>query len=59
VDGKVFFTNDEGDTFVLQAGREFKLLHVNQMGEATLASPALVGGRWYIRTASSLVAVGR
>jgi outer membrane protein assembly factor BamB len=55
--GKVFFTNDDGETFVLQAGREFKLLHVNQLGESTLASPALVDGRWYFRTASSLLAI--
>ncbi len=58
VDGKVFFTNDDGETFVLQAGREFKLLHVNRLGEPTYASPALVDGRWYFRTASSLVAIG-
>ena len=57
VDGKVFFTNDDGETFVLQAGREFKLSHVNQLGEQTLASPALVDGRWYFRTASSLLAI--
>ena len=57
LDGKVFFTNDDGETFVLQAGREFKLLHVNQLGEQTLASPALVDGRWYFRTASSLLAI--
>jgi outer membrane protein assembly factor BamB len=56
-DGKVFFTNDDGETFVLKAGREFSLLHVNQLGEQTLASPALVDGKWYFRTASSLVAV--
>jgi hypothetical protein len=59
VDGKVYFTNDEGETFVLQAGREFKLLHVNQIGEPTFASPALVDGRWYFRTAASLIAVGQ
>ena len=57
LDGKVFFTNDDGETFVLKAGREFNLLHVNQLGEQTLASPALVSGRWYFRTASSLVAI--
>lgn len=56
-DGKVFFTNDDGETFVLQAGREFKLLHVNTLGESTLASPALVDGKWYFRTASSLLAI--
>jgi outer membrane protein assembly factor BamB len=55
--GKVFFTNDDGETFVLQAGREFKLLHTNSLGEATIASPALVDGRWYFRTTSSLLAI--
>ena len=58
LDGKVFFTNDDGETFVIEAGREFKLLHVNRLGEPTYASPALVDGRWYFRTASSLVAIG-
>ena len=43
VNGKVYFTNDDGQTFVVQAGREFKLLHVNELGARTLASPALVG----------------
>jgi outer membrane protein assembly factor BamB len=59
VDGKIFFTNDEGETFVLRAGSMFELLHVNRIGEATLASPALVDGHWYIRTERSLVSVGR
>ena len=57
VDGKVFFTNDDGETFVVQAGREFKLLHVNTLGERTLASPALVDGHWYFRTTGSLLAI--
>ena len=59
LDGKIFFTNDEGQTFVLRAGPAFELLHVNQIGEPMLASPALVDGRWYMRTDRSLVAVGR
>jgi outer membrane protein assembly factor BamB len=58
VDGKVFFTNDEGETFVLRAGPKFELLHVNTIGERTLASPALVDRRWYIRTESNLYAIG-
>lgn len=57
VDGKVFFTNDDGETFVIKAGREFNLLHTNSLGEQTLASPALVDGRWYFRTATSLLAI--
>lgn len=58
VDGKIFFTNDQGETFVLQAGREFKLLHVNQLNARTLASPALVDGTWYWRTDRELIAIG-
>jgi outer membrane protein assembly factor BamB len=58
VDGRIFFTNDDGDTFVLQPAPDFKLLHVNQLGEQTLASPALVDGKWYIRTASRLFCIG-
>jgi outer membrane protein assembly factor BamB len=57
-DGKVFFTNDDGETFVLRAGPEFEILHVNRIGEPTLATPALVDGTWYIRTTSSLFAIG-
>ena len=59
VDGKVFFTNDDGETFVLAAGPVFNLLHVNQLDERTLASPALVDGRWYFRTDQHLLAIGR
>jgi outer membrane protein assembly factor BamB len=59
VDGKVFFTNDDGQTFVLKAGPTFELLHVNDIGERTLASPALVDGRWYVRTDRNLYAIGK
>lgn len=59
VGGKVFFTNDDGETFVLRAGPEFALLRVNRIGEPTLASPALVDGRWYIRSDRNLIAIGR
>ena len=58
VDGKVFFTNDDGETFVLKAGPTFELMHVNKLNESTLATPALVGGRWYIRTDRNLYAIG-
>ncbi len=58
VDGKIFFTNDEGETFVLRAGATFELLRTNKIGEGTLATPALVDGRWYIRTERNLFAIG-
>jgi len=59
VDEKVFFTSDDGETFVLKAGPEFKLLRVNCLNEQTLASPALVDGRWYFRTSAYMICIGR
>jgi outer membrane protein assembly factor BamB len=59
VEDKIYFTNDDGETFVLSAAPDFKLLHVNRLGAPTLASPALVDGRWYFRTAGHLVCVGK
>ena len=57
-DGKIFLTNDSGETFVIEASPEFKLLHVNRLNARILASPALVGGRWYFRTEGELICIG-
>lgn len=57
VNDELYFTNDDGETFVVRAGREFTLLHTNSLGERTLASPALVDGIWYWRTAGHLIAI--
>jgi len=59
VDGKVFFTNDDGETFVLKAGATFEMLHVNHLGESMLATPALVDGHWYFRTDRNLLAIAK
>ena len=59
VGDKIFFTNDLGQTFVVQAGRAFKLLRVNELHAQVLASPALVGGTWYWRTDRDLLAISR
>ena len=58
VDGKVFFTNDSGETFVLRAGPELDILRVNRLGAPVLASPALVDGHWYFRTDRELICIG-
>jgi outer membrane protein assembly factor BamB len=58
VGDKIFFTNDFGQTFVVQAGPTFKLLRVNDLHAQVLASPALVGGTWYWRTDRELLAIG-
>ena len=58
VGNKIFFTNDWGQTFVVQAGPTFKLLRVNELHAQVLASPALVDGLWYWRTESALLSIG-
>ena len=52
--GKIFATSEEGDTYVIQAGPEFKVLGKHSLGEMTLASPAVAHGSVLIRTLSNL-----
>ena len=57
-DGKVYLVNEHGEAFVLEAGRELKILSRNHLHERTLASPAISGGRIFIRTDEHLISIG-
>ena len=57
--GKIFAISEDGDTYVMQAGPEFKLLGKNSLNEITLATPAVANGSVIIRTASKLYRVAR
>jgi outer membrane protein assembly factor BamB len=57
-DGKVYLINEEGRLTVLQAGREGKVLATSDFDENVYATPALVGGRIYLRTAGHLYCFG-
>jgi outer membrane protein assembly factor BamB len=57
--GKVFAMSEDGDTYVIQAGAEFKVLGKNSLEEMTLASPAVANGSLIVRTASKLYRIGR
>jgi outer membrane protein assembly factor BamB len=52
--GKLFFLSEDGVTYVVAAGPEFKQLHTNSLDELCLASPAACQGKLLIRTASRL-----
>jgi outer membrane protein assembly factor BamB len=58
-DGKVYFTSEEGDVYVVKAGPKYELLATNALDEVTMASPAISEGTLYFRTRTHLVAVGR
>jgi outer membrane protein assembly factor BamB len=56
-DGKIFFASEDGDVYVVKAGRAYELLATNPMGDICMASPALANGIIYFRTRSQVVAV--
>src|SRR5262249_39628262 len=52
--GKIFCLSEDGDTYVIQAGTEFKVLGTNALDEMCLATPAVTDDGLLIRTASKL-----
>jgi outer membrane protein assembly factor BamB len=58
-DGKIYLSNEDGEMLVVKAGPEFAHLATNSMGELLMATPALSGGVMYVRSSSSLSAIGR
>ena len=53
-DNKVFCLSEDGDTFVFQAGPEYKLIGKNSLGEMCMATPAIARDSLIIRTMSKL-----
>ncbi len=49
-DGKVYVANVEGKIAVLKAGARWDVLAVNDLAAEVSATPALAGGRLYVRT---------
>lgn len=56
-DGKIYFTGEEGDVYVLKAGIELELLAHNEIGEVCMATPAISEGVLFFRTRDHLVAI--
>lgn len=52
--GRLFMLNENGDTWVLEEGDEFKLLRKNSLGDVAWATPAIAGGSLFIRTYRTL-----
>lgn len=52
--GRLYFFSQEGDTKVIQPGRSFKLLASNSLNDGFMASPAVSGNAFYLRTRSHL-----
>ncbi|HET7219384.1 MAG TPA: hypothetical protein VFJ02_15105, partial [Vicinamibacterales bacterium] len=57
--GYVAMTSEDGDTYMLKAGADHQITHVNAIGEPVYSSPAIANGRIYIRGDKHLIAIGR
>jgi outer membrane protein assembly factor BamB len=57
-DGKIYITDEDGVTSVIQAGPKFAVLAENDLDEYTLSSPAVSDGQIFIRTDKRLYAIG-
>jgi outer membrane protein assembly factor BamB len=57
-DGKVIFLSDSGKATVIRADRQWEILAVNDIGEESYATPAIDGGKIFLRTRNALYCFG-
>jgi outer membrane protein assembly factor BamB len=56
-DGKIYFSSEEGNIYVLKAGPVFQLLAKNALKDICMATPAISGNVIFFRTQHYLIAV--
>ena len=56
-DGKLYFSSEEGNIYVIKAGPEFKLLAKNSMKDVCMATPAISRNTLFFRTQHFAMAV--
>src|SRR5437773_1034705 len=56
-DGKIYFSSEDGDIFVVRAGPKYELLAQNPMGEVLMATPAISDGIIFVRGINNLYAI--
>jgi len=56
-DGKLYFSSEDGNISVVNAGPEFKVLAKNALKDVCMATPAISGNTLFFRTQHYLIAV--
>jgi outer membrane protein assembly factor BamB len=56
-EGRIYFFSEDGRTTVIEAGREFRPLAENTLDDGFMASPAVDGRAFYLRTKTHLYRV--
>ena len=59
-DGKLFCLNEDGVTFAIKTGPEFKILYTNRLADdvMAMATPVIVGDKLLIRTVPQIYCIG-
>ena len=57
-DGKLYFSSEDGEVFVVKAGPKYELLATNPVGEVMMATPAISDGLLIVRGRTHLFAFG-
>jgi outer membrane protein assembly factor BamB len=58
VGDRLYSVSRDGEVVVLAASERFELLARNRLGEGSHSTPAVAGGRMYLRTFSHLISLG-
>ena len=56
--GRIYFSSEDGDVYVIEPGDELNELAVNELGETLMATPAISDGVIYFRARRHVIAVG-
>jgi outer membrane protein assembly factor BamB len=57
-DGRLYLSGEDGDVYIVRAGRTYALDATASVGEPIMATPAVAGGTLYIRGERHLFAIG-
>jgi hypothetical protein len=57
-DGRLYFTDESGEVYVVKAGKTYEDLALNSMGEICMATPAISDGVMVIRTLKHVYGIG-
>ncbi len=57
--GKIYYTREDGKTFVVESGKQFKVVAANELGEFTVATPIFSKGQILVRTTEHLYCIGK
>ena len=56
--GKLYYSTEQGDIFIVKAGKKFEVIAKNSMNDIIMATPAISDNTLFWRTQHYLVAVG-